>query len=111
MFFEETITVKNYPNPLTQFTALPEENKQNCQFQQDWVTTHIAKTTAFLQDFFGDCIVGRSLWPPQSPDFTTPDFFLWGFLTRRVYSHNLRSLENLKYNREQADAGTKQQIL
>jgi hypothetical protein len=50
--------------------------------------TLVQLTTALLQNFFGECIVGRGLWPLQSPDLT-PDFFLYGFLKGRVYSNNL----------------------
>jgi len=36
LFFEQAITVENDPHLLTQFIALPEENKQDCWFQQHW---------------------------------------------------------------------------
>jgi hypothetical protein len=61
-----------------------------------------ATTTAFLQEFFGDGIVGCGLWPPRSPDLTPPHFFLWVFLEERVYSCNPRSVEDRKRNTEQA---------
>jgi hypothetical protein len=35
---------------------------------------HTAKTTALLQEFFGERIAGSGLWLPQSPDLTLPDF-------------------------------------
>jgi hypothetical protein len=64
LFFEGTITAENYQNLFTQLIALLEENEQDCWYQQDGVTFHTAKTTtAFLQDFFGDHIVRRGLWP------------------------------------------------
>jgi hypothetical protein len=59
-FFEETITAKNYPNIFTQFSAMLEKNKQDCWFQHAGATAHTAKTAAaFLQNFFGDHIVGH----------------------------------------------------
>jgi len=87
---------------LTQFIALQEENKQNCWLQQSGANIHTMKTTtALLQAFFSDCIVRCGLWPPWSLDLTPPEFFQWGFLKRRVYSHNPRSLKDLKHNMAQ----------
>ncbi|KAJ4445889.1 hypothetical protein ANN_12575 [Periplaneta americana] len=40
----------------------------------------------------------RNLWPPRSPDLTTPDFFLWGYLKDRVYATRPQTLEDLKHN-------------
>jgi hypothetical protein len=61
--------------------------------------------------FFGERIAGRGLWPPRSPDFTPPDFFLWGFRIERVYSNNPQSLEELKHNTEQTVVNTDQETL
>jgi hypothetical protein len=45
--------------------TLLQEIKQDWWFQLGGATAHTAKTsTAFLQGFFGDCIVERGLWPP-----------------------------------------------
>jgi len=35
-------------------------------------------------------------WPPHSPDLSTCDFFLWGFLKSRVYNHKPYTLNDLK---------------
>jgi len=35
-------------------------------------------------------------WPPRSPDLSTCDFFLWGYLKSRVYTHKPRKLNDLK---------------
>jgi hypothetical protein len=59
---------------------------------------------ALLQEFVGESIVGRGLWPPRSPDITPPDFFLWGFLNGRVHSKNPRSWEEMEHNIEQTVA-------
>ena len=37
---------------------------------------------------------GDVSWPPRSPDLC--DFFLWGYLKGRVYTHKLRNLGELK---------------
>ena len=72
-------------------------------YQQDGATAHtVHTTTPFLQDFFGDHIDWRCLWPSWSPDLTPADFFLWAFLIERAYPNHSRSLENLKHNTKQA---------
>jgi len=35
-------------------------------------------------------------WPPRSPDLSTCDFFLWGYLKLSVYAHKPRTLNDLK---------------
>jgi hypothetical protein len=101
LFFDETINVERYQNLLTQFIALLEENERDCWLQQDGATLHTANTTAtFLQEFFGERVIGGGLWPPRSPDLTLPNFFLWGCLKDRVYRNNSRNLEELKHNIE-----------
>lgn len=42
----------------------------------------------------------RDVWPPRSPDLTSPAFFPWAFLKEGVCSHNLQC------NTEQSFAGT-----
>jgi len=37
-------------------------------------------------------------WPPRSPDLSTPDIFLWGFLKSKVYSNRPTDLHALKEN-------------
>jgi hypothetical protein len=35
-------------------------------------------------------------WPPRSPDLSTCDFFLWGYLKSLVYTHKPRTSNDLK---------------
>ena len=35
-------------------------------------------------------------WPPRSPDLSTCDFFIWGYLKSRVYIHKPLTLNDLK---------------
>ena len=35
-------------------------------------------------------------WPARSSDHSTCDFFLWGYLKSRVYTHKPRTLNDLK---------------
>ncbi|KAJ4447785.1 hypothetical protein ANN_09793 [Periplaneta americana] len=43
-------------------------------------------------------IIKTNLWPPRSPDLTTPDFFLWGYLKDRVYATRPQTMGDLKHN-------------
>ena len=44
-------------------------------------------------------------WPPRTPDWTPPDFFLWGYLKSKVYVNKPRTVEELKDNiREEIEA-------
>jgi len=69
-------------------------------FQQDGATAHTANEsmTTVRNMFPGHLIVrfGDVPWPPRSPDLSTCDFFLWGYLKSRVYAHNPRTLNDLK---------------
>ncbi|KAJ4434735.1 hypothetical protein ANN_23303 [Periplaneta americana] len=57
-----------------------------------------AKSVGLKPSFFDDRIISRNLWPPRSPDLTTPDFFLWGYLKDRVYATRPETLDDLKHN-------------
>ena len=37
-------------------------------------------------------------WPPRSPDLTSPNFFLWGYLKARVFENRPQTLQALKDN-------------
>ena len=37
-------------------------------------------------------------WPPRSQDITVPDFFLWGYLKRKVYASKPKTIDELKCN-------------
>jgi len=39
---------------------------------------------------------GDVAWSPTSPDLSSCDFFLWGYLKGRVYTHKPRNLNQLK---------------
>ena len=52
-----------------------------------------------LRPLFGDRLISRfadTPWPPRSPDLSMCDYFLWGNLKARVYSHMPRTLDDLK---------------
>ena len=50
-------------------------------------------------------------WPPRSPDLSTCDFFLWGYLKSRVYTHKLRTLNDVKEAIRQEIRPTDRQLL
>ena len=35
-------------------------------------------------------------WPPRSPDITSLDFFLWGYVKNSVYKSRVKSIIDLK---------------
>lgn len=48
-------------------------------------TIHV---TDQLRELFGDQVVSlhhNTEWPPRSPDLTSFDFFLWGYIKSKVY--------------------------
>jgi hypothetical protein len=42
--------------------------------------------------------VSKCLWPPRSPDLSTCDFYLWGYLKGKVYESNPHTLDELRKN-------------
>jgi hypothetical protein len=65
-----------------------EQNANDCWFQHDGTTAQNAKTIGLLQEFFGERIVGRGLWPLQSTDISS------------------QSVDELKHNIEETFANT-----
>ena len=108
-FFEEdgvTVTVNSerYIHMLNNFLR-PELrrrriNMRNVYFQQDGATAHTAHAPMnVLRNMFPGCLISRFgdvPWPPRSPDMSSCDFFLWGYLKGRVYTHKPRNLGELK---------------
>jgi len=99
LFFETTINAEAYQELIQQFIALLQVDKRNCWFQQDSTSAHTAATTMeILHDFFCGNVISKGIWPPRSPDLTSPDFFLWSYLKDTVYRSNPRDLKQLKAN-------------
>jgi len=69
-------------------------------FQQDGATAHTAnESMTIVRNMFPGHLIsrfGEEPWPPHSPDLSTCDFFLWGYLKSRVYTHRPRTLNYLK---------------
>jgi hypothetical protein len=76
-----------------------EEEKTYRYFMQDNATAHTANHSMNeINQVFGDRVVSRGLWPPQSPDLNPCDFYLWGKLKDKVYVNNPHTLDELKDN-------------
>ena len=69
---------------------------------QDGATAHTARETMqLLTECFDDRKISRNgnvNWPSRSPDLTSPDFFLWGYLKDKVFANKPRTLQELKDN-------------
>jgi hypothetical protein len=88
-FFETTINAEAYQELIQQFIAMLQVDERSCWFQQDSATAHTAASTMeILHEFFGENIISKGVWPPRSPDLTSPDFFLWSYLKDTVYRSN-----------------------
>ena len=78
------------------------EHLDSLWWQQDGAPPHYARVIReLLNDNFGEQWIGRGgpvEWPPRSPDLSPLDFFLWGYLKRKVYSNRPVTIEDLKRN-------------
>ena len=60
---------------------LDDDELRNGYFQQDGATCHTSnESMTEIENFFDDRIISKALWPPRSPDLSTPDFFPVGRL-------------------------------
>jgi hypothetical protein len=66
-----------------------EHGAENVWFQQDGPTAHTSNhSLGILREIFPGHVVslrGDIGWPQSSPDLTSCDFFLWGYLKAQVY--------------------------
>jgi hypothetical protein len=68
-------------------------------FQQGSATANIADNSlTALKGVFGNRIISCGLWPAQSPELTSCDFYLWGNLKDKVHRTNPDMEEELKEN-------------
>jgi hypothetical protein len=108
LFFETSINAEAYKELIQKFIVLLQVDERNCWFQQDSATAHTAASTmVILHKFFGENVISRGLWPPRTPDLTSPDFFLdltspdfffGSYLKDTVYRSNPRDLKQMKMN-------------
>lgn len=73
--------------------------RQRMWFQQDGAPPHHALIVrAFLNNNYNNRWIGRSgpvAWPPCSPDLTSPDFYLWGYLKDVVFAQRTTTKEDM----------------
>jgi hypothetical protein len=99
LFFETSINAEASQEFIQQLIALLKVDQRNCLFQQDSATAHTAASTkVILHEFFSENVISKGLWPPRSPDLTSPHFVLWSYLKDTVYQSNLQDLKKLKMN-------------
>ncbi|PSN49514.1 hypothetical protein C0J52_18947 [Blattella germanica] len=69
-------------------------------FQQDGATAHTAiNNMNRLRQLFPRRLISRFgdiQWPSRSPDLSAPDFFLWGYLKKKVFSTRKETLAELR---------------
>jgi hypothetical protein len=67
-------------------------------FMQDGAPPHFSCfVTDVLNERFPDAWIGRGgpiPWPPRSPDLSTLDFFLWGYIKNIVYAEKIRNIQH-----------------
>ncbi|KAJ4449805.1 hypothetical protein ANN_01211 [Periplaneta americana] len=100
IFFNQTVNTAEYRPIFMEFVEqLDDVELSQGYFQQDGATCHTSnESMELIASFFDDRIISRNLWPPRSPDLTTPDFFLWSYLKDRVYATRPQTLDDLKHN-------------
>ncbi|GFT56036.1 uncharacterized protein TNCV_3117211 [Trichonephila clavipes] len=95
MYFDEPLTSESYTGILSGPLAdiLEDEvslwDLSRMWYQHEGTPAHkSAQPCKFLAQIFDTRIIGyggQQEWPPQSPNLSPLDFFLWGFLKSKVY--------------------------
>lgn len=102
-FFEENVDRHSYLSLLRDhLPGLLEDvdlaTRARMWLQQDGAAPHYALIVrAFLNASYNDRWIGRRgpvEWPPCSPDLTSPDFFLWGYLKNVVFAERPTTRDN-----------------
>ena len=102
IFFDATITTATYMEIFNTFVnQLDDKELSIGYFQQDVATSHSSHASmAEIRSLFGDRVISKGLWPPRSPDLTSPDYLnliIW-YLKGRVYQNKPRNIDALKAN-------------
>jgi hypothetical protein len=102
-FTEHTVTSTTYLDMLEPF-VVPQIGGNSVIFQQDSAPPHFVNVVReFLDINFPRRWIGRGgwkQWPPRSPDLTTLDFYLWGYIKQTVYSETINNIEQLSNGSE-----------
>ena len=104
-FFEGHVTGRSFLEMLED--DLPElledvdlATRRRMWLQLDGAPPHFAHIVRnYLDIRFPNRWIGRGgpiAWPPRSPDLTSPDFYLWGYLKDVVYSRSPTTRDDMK---------------
>lgn len=104
-FFEGRVNGDAFYNFLNEdfpllIQCIPEEIREQMWLQMDGATPHFYRqvrehvTAVFPQKWIGRG--GPIAWPARSPDLTSLDFFLWGFVKSAVYKTPATTREDMK---------------
>lgn len=118
-FFEANVDQHTYLELLRD--RLPElladvdlETRQRMVFQQDGAAPHFAVIVRqFLYETYAGWIGrgGPVNWPANSPDMTSPDFYLWGYLKNVVFQQQPTTRDNMQDRIREACAAIPRQTL
>ena len=59
---------------------------------------HFTASLAEIQSFFGGRIISKGFGHRARPHLTQPDYFLWGYLKRKIYQNKPQTIDALKAN-------------
>lgn len=104
IFFDTNVNGQVYLNfLLNELPVLMEnvdfETRLQIWIQQAGAPPHSSRVVRnFLNEYYAGRWIGRSgpvEWPPRSPDLTSPDLFLWGFIKNIVFEREPTSREDM----------------
>lgn len=104
IFFQNTLTGASYLEMLQQIenhldAVLPLIEANQIIWQQDGAPPHnVAEVTEYINRNY-PLWIGRNgpiLWPPNSPDLTPLDTFLWGTLKNKIYFKASENIDQLQ---------------
>lgn len=109
VFIYQTVDSDAYEGILTDYLLPAAEDlgwlDGNHWFQQDGAPPHATRENLkIVHRAFGPKVIalkypdfhgGGLEWPPNSPDLTVCDFFLWGYLKDKVYKNRPKTLDEL----------------
>ena len=102
-FFESTVTGESYRDMLVTHCIPFLKQKRKLSktiFMQDGAPPHVSNVSKEVLTRNFHQVISRHFsfgWPARSPDINPCDFFLWGWLKRKIFSHKRYfSLDDLK---------------
>ena len=103
-FFEEALTGERFllfmREELPHLLNHVPEFVKNMWFQLDGAPAHFHRNVrAYLEENFPQKWIGRGgpvNWPARSPDLTSMDFYLWGYVKSKVYHTPATTIKDMK---------------